>query len=111
MNKSQRGIVLIFRYQDPKNYYIVEADSQGDSCTFFRVKKGKRKFIASNGVIITPYIWHELRISVTDDKYTALVDGNLVLGTKDSAFLKPGLVGIATKADSVMAFDDFRIAQ
>ncbi len=102
---------LVYRYKDPQNYYVIFANSGNESCSIYRVKKGKTKQLDSKDVIISPYTWHELRITFAKENYTAFIDGQPVLGGKDSSFKAAGLVGLATKADSVIAFDDFRVSQ
>ena len=102
---------ILYRYQDPRNYYVIRASSKEDNCALYRVKKGKIKLLDSKDVIISPYTWHELRITFAKDTYTALMDGELILGGKDSSFKGAGLVGLWTHSDSVMAFDDLRVSQ
>jgi hypothetical protein len=56
-----------------------------------------------------PYTWHDLRIVFVNNSYTAFIDGGLVLGGKSSSVLGTGQVGLWTKADSSIRFDDFRL--
>ena len=65
----------------------------------------------SKDAIVTPYTWHELRITFVQENYTALIGNDLVLGGKDSTFKRPGLVGLWTSADSQIAFDDLRVSK
>ncbi len=102
---------IVYRYKDPQNYYVIRANSKEDNVALYRVKKGKRKLLDSKDVIVSPYTWHELRITFAKENYTALLDGELILGGKDSSFKDPGLIGLWTKSDSVMAFDDLRVSQ
>jgi hypothetical protein len=102
---------IVFRYQDPGNYYVIAANAQDETCTLYRMKKGKLKLLDTKDAIITPLTWHELRVTFVKDNYTALVGKELVLGGKDSSFKNPGLVGLWTQSDSHIAFDDFRVSQ
>lgn len=102
---------IVYRYKDPQNYYVVRVNAREDDCALYRVKNGKRTLIDSKSVIVTPLTWHELRITFANDNYTALVGGELILGGKDSSFKGSGLVGLWTKADSQIAFDDFRVSR
>jgi len=101
---------IVWRYKDPQTYYVVRANAREDNCSVYRVKQGKRKLLESQSIIVSPYIWHDLRIIFVNDKFTAFFDGELVLGGKDSSF-RSGQVGLWTKADSVTYFDDFRVSQ
>ena len=102
---------IVFRYKDPQNYYIIVANSREDACALYRVKKGKRKLLDTKDVIVTPFLWHELRITFAKGTYTALMGKELVLGGKHSGLTEPGLVGLWTKCDSQIAFDDFRVSK
>jgi 3-keto-disaccharide hydrolase len=102
---------IVFRYKDPQNYYVIVANAREDTCALYRVKNGKRKPLDSKDVIVTPFVWHELRITFAKGTYTALVDRQLILGGKDSSFTAAGFVGLWTKSDSQIAFDDFRVSK
>ncbi len=102
---------IVWRYQNPQTYYVVRANAKEDNCSVFRVKKGKRKEIDTQAAIVTPLTWHELRLSFVKENFTVSLDGELVLGGKDKSFRTPGQVGLWTKADSVILFDDFRVSQ
>src|SRR5262249_44937521 len=82
--EENQGAGIIYRYQDPQNYYVIRADAREDTCAFYRIHKGKRKLIDSKEVIVAPYRWHELHITFVNGTYTALVDGEAILGGKDS---------------------------
>jgi hypothetical protein len=43
------------------------------------------------------------------DHFTVWYDGNKVLDAKDDTFKDPGKVGLWTKADSVIEFDNFTV--
>jgi hypothetical protein len=102
---------IVFRYRDPQNYYVIAADAREDTCALFRFKKGKRKLLDTKEAVITPLTWHELRITFAKGTYTALIDNDLILGGKDTSFTEPGLVGLWTKADAQIAFDDLRVSR
>jgi len=101
---------IVFRYKDPQNYYVIRADGRDDTCALYRVKNGKRKPLDTKNVIVTPYTWHELRVIFTCDTYTAMIGDEPVLGGKDFSD-EAGQVGLWTKADSHIAFDDLRISK
>jgi hypothetical protein len=102
---------IVYRYKDPQNYYVIQASSKDDTCVLYRVKKGKRKLLDTKYVTVIPYTWYELRITFAKEHYTALVNGDLILGGKDSSFKGAGQVGLWTPSDSSIAFDDFRVSQ
>ena len=109
--EEEQAVGIVYRYKDARNYYIIATSAHDDSCAIYQVKKGIRKQIDSQNVIVSPYTWHELHIIFAGPSYTALVDGEAVMGGKDSTFKGPGLVGLWTKSDTVADFDDLRISQ
>ena len=106
---GDQEIGIVFRYQDPKNFYVIVASAKDESCSLYRMKDGKRKKIDTKDAIVSPLTWHELWITFTKDKFTAIIDRELVLGAKDSGLKGPGLVGLWTKGDSRITFESFRL--
>lgn len=100
---------IVWRYQDPQNYYLVRASAKEDACSVYRVKKGKLKLLDTKSAIILPYTWHELRLIFVDKNFTAFVDGELTVGGKDSSDLKAGQIGLCTLSDSNIRFDSLRV--
>ncbi len=110
-DQEDQAAGLVYHYKDPQNYDVIEANIREDSCSLYRVKRGKRKLIGTQQIIITPMVWHELRITFSKGFYTALVGNELVLGGKDKPGQSPGLVGLWTPARAQIAFDDFRVSK
>ena len=54
--------------------------------------------------------WHEIRVEAAGDRITCDFEGVKRIDTTDRTFSGPGKVGMWTKADSVIYFDDFRVA-
>ena len=109
--EEDQAMGIVYHYKDPQNYYVMTTSSKDDRCALYRMKKGKLKLLDSKSVIVSLLTWHELRITFVKENYTALVDGEAIMGGKDSSFTGPGLVGLWTPSDSVIAFDDFRVSQ
>lgn len=102
---------LVWRFQDPENFYWLRASSNDDTCTLYRVRKGKSKAIDTKTVIISPYLWHKLRVIVVENTYRVYFDGQLLMGGKDKAILTPGPIGLATAGDAQSAFDNLVLAE
>ena len=109
--EGEQAAGIVFRYQDATNYYVIAASAKDESCTLYRVREGKRKKIDFKDVIVSPLTWHELRVIFAQDKYTALVDGDLVLGVKDSSFMTPGLIGLWTPIGARIVFENLRVSR
>lgn len=108
-NDQSAGIV--WRYQDPQTYYLARASAKDDSCSVYQVRKGVLKLLDTQQVTIMPYTWHDLRVVFVQKNYTVFVDGELVVGGKDSSFLKAGGVGLCTLSDSAVQFDNIRVSR
>jgi hypothetical protein len=53
--------------------------------------------------------WHTLKVEATGNHFVVTYDGNKVLDAKDETFKQAGKVGLWTKADSVIEFDDLTV--
>jgi hypothetical protein len=51
--------------------------------------------------------WHTLKVEATGPRVVVFFDGNRTFDGTDETFKAPGPVGLWTKADSVIEFDDF----
>jgi hypothetical protein len=107
--RGDQGAGLIWRYQDQNNYYVTRCNALEDNCTIYHVVKGSRKAFASKKIKVATNAWHTLKLQAAGDHFVVTYDGQTVLDTKDTTFANAGKVGLWTKADSVIEFDDFTI--
>jgi len=107
--KGDQGAGLVWRYRDQNNYYITRCNALEDNCTIYHVVNGRRAAFQNKNVKVATNVWHTLRLEATGDHFVVTYDGTKVLDAKDQTFKDAGKVGLWTKADSVMAFDDFTI--
>jgi Domain of Unknown Function (DUF1080) len=108
--KGDQGAGLVWRYRDQNNYYITRCNALEDNCTIYHVVNGRRVAFLNQKVKVASNVWHTLRVEATGDHFVVTYDGRKVLDAKDGTFKDAGRVGLWTKADSVIAFDDFTIA-
>lgn len=97
---------LVFRYRDENNYYITRANPLENNIRLYTVKDGRRRQIASWSGTVTANAWHDYAVEVRGDHIQVFWDGTKVLDHHDSTFTAPGGVGVWTKADSIVYFDD-----
>jgi hypothetical protein len=107
--RGDQGAGLVWRYRDQNNYYITRCNALEDNCTIYHVVNGRRVAFQNKGVKVATNVWHTLSMQATDDHFVVTYDATKVLDAKDQTFRDAGKVGLWTKADSVMAFDDFTI--
>ena len=100
---------MVWRYQDADNYYITRCNATEDNCTIYHTVKGNRRSFLNQGVKVAKNTWHTMKLEATGDHFVVWYDGNKVLDAKDETFKDAGKVGLWTKADSVIEFDDFTV--
>jgi hypothetical protein len=104
-----QGAGLVFRLRDKDNYYIVRANALENNFRLYHVVNGRRIQFAGANFTVTPHAWHEIRVEARGDQFQCYYDGQLKITAKDSTFKEAGKVGLWTKADSVIYFDDLTV--
>jgi hypothetical protein len=106
---------VIWRCQDADNYYVCRANALEDNVVLYKTEKGKRSSLEIVGrkggygvdEPVAKARWHILRVEFTGNKSTVFLNGKKLFEVDDGTFKNAGKVGLWTKADSVMLFDDF----
>jgi Domain of Unknown Function (DUF1080) len=104
-----QGFGLVWRYKDANNYYITRCNADEDNCTIYHTVKGRRRPFQNKPVKVGKNTWHMLKLEATGNHFVVWFDGAKVLDATDDTFQDAGRVGLWTKADSVIQFDDFTI--
>jgi Domain of Unknown Function (DUF1080) len=111
-----RAAGIVWRYQDPNNYYIVRANALENNVVLYKVQAGTRVSIAPKGLPSRSYgvkheipsgRWSTLRVVFKDSLFTVFLNGERLFETQDHTFTEAGKVGLWTKADSLTYFADF----
>lgn len=109
---------IVWRYQDPNNYYIVRANSLESNIVLYKVENGVRLSIPPLGIPSRSYgvkhaipngRWCTLRVVFNGSRFSVFFNGERVFETEDASMTKAGKTGLWTKADSVAYFDDFSV--
>ena len=109
---------IVWRYQDPGNYYIVRTNALENNVVLYRVVSGVRESIAPKGLPSKAYgvkhsiprgVWGTLRITFRGALFTVFLNGEKLFETEDHTFSGTGKTGLWTKADSVTYFDNFDV--
>jgi hypothetical protein len=110
---------IVWRYQDPNNYYIVRANALESNVVLYKVENGVRVSIAPKGLPSKSYgvkhdiprrQWNTLRIDFHRGLFVAFFNSEKLFETEDQTFVRPGKTGLWTKADSVTYFDEFTVS-
>ncbi len=115
---KDQAIGLIWRYQDPDNYYVLRANALEDNVVLYKMENGERTDLPLLGkgrsygidVDVPLRSWSKLGVRAEAQLFTAFLDGRELFQVTDETFQNPGRVGLWTKADSVTWFDDLRLA-
>ena len=109
---------IVWRYQDPNNYYIVRANALENNVVLYKVENGVRLSIAPKGLPSRSYgvrhdiprgQWNILRIDFHRGSFVVFLNGERLFEAEDQTFAEPGKTGLWTKADSVTYFDEFTV--
>lgn len=106
---------LVWRYQNPNNYYVIRANALEDNVVAYKVEQGKRQALDIVGRVggygvkdkVPAGQWHTLRVQFEGPRFRAFLNGKELFAVQDTTFSKAGTVGLWTKADSVTLFDAF----
>jgi 3-keto-disaccharide hydrolase len=118
--KVDQGAGLVWRYRDPNNYYLVRANALEDNVVLYKVDNGRRTAIAPRGTKPGTYgvkhkvptrTWNTLKVTFSGPAFTVFFNGEKLFDVEDTTFRTAGKVGLWTKADSVIYFDDFEVIQ
>jgi hypothetical protein len=104
-----QGFGLVWRYRDADNYYLTRCNADEDNCTIYHVVKGVRRAFQNHPIKVATKTWHTLKLDARGHHFVVWFDGTQVLDAIDDTFKAPGRVGLWTKADSVIQFDDFTV--
>jgi hypothetical protein len=107
--KVDQGAGLVWRYRDLNNYYLTRCNALEDNCTIYHVVDGRRRAFLNHNVKVTSNAWHTLRLEATGSHFVVTYDGNQVLDARDETFKDAGKIGVWTKADSVIEFDNLSV--
>jgi Domain of Unknown Function (DUF1080) len=108
--KIDQGMGLVFRFRDPKSYYVVRANALENNFRLYRMVSGQRLQFAGAHVKVSPGQWHTIRVVAKGDHITCWFDGKQLIDSHDKTY-SSGKIGLWTKADSVIAFDDLAVSQ
>jgi hypothetical protein len=112
--KDQAGGV-IWRVKDKENYYVCRANALEDNVVLYKTVAGERSALEIVGrkggygmeEKVASAQWHTLRVEFHDNHFKVTFDGKHLFDVEDRTFTEAGNVGVWTKADSVMLFDEF----
>lgn len=100
---------IVFRYQDPKNYYVLMASALDNRFWFFKVVDGRRGKLIGPQIDISENQWHEMSVECEGNHIHCLLDGKEIIPMITDSSFGSGKLGFWTKSDSVSYFADAKI--
>lgn len=115
--KVDQGAGIVWRYKDQDNYYIVRTNALEGNVVLYKVEHGKRTDLPLKDKGRTYGMkdkvpsgqWGTLRVVVKGNLFEVYNNGKKLYEVEDSTFTEAGKVGLWTKADSIIYFDDLQI--
>ncbi len=115
--RVDQGAGIVWRYMDKNNYYVVRANALEGNVVLYKVQNGKRSDLPLKGAGRTYGMkekvpsgqWGILRVVAKGSLFEVYHEGRKLYEVEDDTFRTPGKVGVWTKADSVIYFDDLQV--
>ncbi len=108
--KIDQGGGLVWRYKDPKNYYVARINPLENNYRVYKVVEGKRSQLRTVDIKTPAQSWHGLRIVHQGDHIQCYLNDKLELDVKDDTFKEPGKIGLWTKADAQTNFAGLKLS-
>ncbi len=107
--RIDQGAGILFDLKPNGDYYALRANPLENNLVLWRYKHGRRSSVAWVRNVNTPSRrWHTLKLVVEGRLVKGFVNGRHYLSKRLPAPVS-GRVGLWTKADSVIYFDDYRV--
>ena len=107
--RIDQGAGILFDLKPNGDYYALRANPLENNLVLWRFKQGRRSSVTWVRNVDTPSRkWHTLTLTVKNNTIKGFVNGKHYLSEKLSKNVS-GKVGLWTKADSVVYFDDYEV--
>lgn len=107
--RIDQGAGILFDLKPNGDYYTIRANPLENNLVLWQFKRGKRSSVSWVRNVPTPTRkWHELKVKIEGNLVKGYVNGKQFIGHKLPAPVS-GKVGLWTKADSVVYFDDYKV--
>jgi hypothetical protein len=115
--KKDQAAGIVWRWQDKDNYLVARANALEDNVVAYKTVAGKRSSIGIQGdaksygveAKVPPNQWSTLRVRMVGNLAEIYMNDRKLFEVENDAFTTAGKVGLWTKADSVMQFDDLKV--
>lgn len=105
-----RSAGIVWRYQDPRNYYLLRFSVDDSNIGIFHVQDGQMHPVG--GAVhhdLHTNQWYAAKVSFRGPNFHVLFGNRQLFDASDDALNAPGKAGLWTSAGTVASFDDFRL--
>src|SRR5271163_2867957 len=99
---------LIFRYVDPKNFYLLSAGCPSDYFALSRMTDGQIVLLKQSVVPTDQDTWYRLKVTAQGGHFMCYDDDKMIFDFDDSKIAK-GKIGVWARDDSQAQFDDVKL--
>lgn len=115
--KVDQAAGIVWRWQDKDNYFVVRANALENNVVAYKTVAGKRTSIGIKGdaksygvkAEVPSGKWSTLRVRMAGSTAEIYLNDKKLFEVENEAITSAGKVGLWTKADSVIQFDDLKI--
>jgi hypothetical protein len=109
---------IVWRYQDPQNYYLLHFSADEENIVLFHVENGQPHPVpVLGGKPGNPGVSHDLhagqwyvaKVIFRGDHFRVLFGNRQLFEAVDNTLNAPGKTGLWTRGGTAASFDDFRI--
>jgi hypothetical protein len=109
VNGSRLG-GLVWRYQNPENFFAVALDLDAQTMALYRVARGNRiRLEFEDDLELDRDAWHVVRVEHTDGRIRVSLGGIGVMRARDRAAGDTGRAGIWSDGAATAWFDDLNV--
>lgn len=100
---------IVFRYQNPSNFYVIRVSALGHNLRFYKYIKGQFVDPATVAANISPGAWHTMKVQCLGNQIYCWLDGEMAMPLTSTMTFNTGKVGFWTMSDSLTHYGDTSI--
>jgi len=101
---------LVWRYQNPENFYAVSLDLTAQEISLYRVARGNRiRLEVEDDLELDPNAWHALRVEHEDGRIRVALGGIGVIRARERTADEGGRAGVWSAGAATTSFDDIQV--
>ncbi len=100
---------IAFNIKENGDYLVIRANPLENNLVLFAMKHGRRRAVQwIRRVKTKSKVWHTLKVEIEKNRVKGYLDGKLYIDYKNKEEIS-GKIGLWSKADSYVFFDDFTV--